>query len=99
MFREQAELSRSSPALFAWTLHLYTEWEAVIADALRDRFDDLTPHDPRPRMMGALAMAAARLACDTWLATGATDDLPDLIQAHLAGLAGLDSPTTPRRHP
>lgn len=83
MFLEQAELSRSSSVLFAWTLHLYTDWEVAIAGAVAPRFDDLVADDPRPRMLGALTMAAARLACDTWVADGGTGDLPALIQQHL----------------
>ncbi|MFC6344537.1 TetR/AcrR family transcriptional regulator, partial [Nocardioides hankookensis] len=51
-FLDQAELCRSSPAMFAWTLHLYVDWEAAIADAVRPRFGVLGPHDPRPRMVG-----------------------------------------------
>lgn len=86
MFLEQAELSRSSAAMYAWTLHLYGEWETAIAEAVAPRFTDLTEDDPRPRMIGAMAMAAARLACDTWVAAGGTGDLPALIQQHLAAL-------------
>lgn len=83
MFLDQAELSRSSPAMLAWTLHLYVDWEIALAEAVRPRFGDLRPGDPRPRMLGALVMAAARLACDDWVADGGRGDLPDLIQRHL----------------
>ncbi len=86
MFLEQALLSRSSPAMLAWTLHLYVDWEVAIADAVAPRFVDLRPGDPRPRMLGALTMAAARLACDAWLLDGGRGDLPALIQEHLAAL-------------
>src|SRR6478609_7167694 len=50
-FLEQAQLSRSSVAMQAWTLQLYVEWEVAIADAIAPRFADLTPGDPRPRMV------------------------------------------------
>lgn len=83
MFLEQALLTRSSSAMYAWTLHLYVDWEIAIADAIAPRFGDLAPGDPRPRMIGAMAMAAARLACDEWVANGGRGDLPDLIQRHL----------------
>ncbi|MFL6154666.1 MAG: TetR family transcriptional regulator [Marmoricola sp.] len=86
MFLEQAELSRSSSVLFAWTLHLYVDWETAIAEAVAPRFDDLTANDPRPRMLGALTMAAARLACDRWVADGGRGDLPALIQQHLSAI-------------
>lgn len=86
MYLEQAGLSRSSPAMFAWTLQLYGDWEVAIAEAVAPRFADLAEGDPRPRMIGAMAMAASRLACDVWVETGGTGDLPALTQAHLAAL-------------
>lgn len=86
MFLEQAQLTRSSPAMYAWTLHLYVDWEIAIADAVAPRFADLAPDDPRPRMLGAMVMAAARLACDIWVADGGRSDLPALIQQHLAAI-------------
>lgn len=86
MFLEQARLSRSSAAMFAWTLHLYVEWETAIAQAVAPRFADLQPADPRPRMIGALTMAAARLACDAWVLDDGAGDLPALIQVHLAAV-------------
>jgi AcrR family transcriptional regulator len=86
MFYEQAMLSRSSPAMFAWTLHLYVDWEIAIADAVAPRFADLREGDPRPRMLGAMTMAAARLAWDVWLDDGGRGDLPELTQKYLAAL-------------
>ncbi len=86
LFLEQAQLSRSSAAMFAWTLYLYGDWEIAIAEAVASRFTDLAPDDPRPRMLGALTMAAARLACDIWVADDGRGDLPALIQHHLKGL-------------
>jgi AcrR family transcriptional regulator len=84
MFLEQALLCRSSAAMFAWTLHLYVDWEIAVADAVRDRFGEPLPaDDPRPRMVGAMAMAAARLACDRWLETEGTGDLPALVAEQL----------------
>ena len=50
----------------------------------RPRFADLVEGDPRPRMVGAIAMAATRLACDAWVADGGTGDLPALLERHLA---------------
>lgn len=86
MFYEQAMLSRSAPSMLAWTLHLYVDWEIAIAEAIAPRFPDLRPDDPRPRMVGAMTMAAARLACDLWVADGGRGDLPALTQRHLAAL-------------
>ncbi len=86
MYLEQAMLSRASAAMSAWTLYLYVDWEIAIADAVRPRFADLLDDDPRPRMVGAMAMAAARLAVDRWVATGGRGDLPELLRVHLASL-------------
>lgn len=86
MYLEQAMLSRASAAMTAWTLYLYVDWEVAIADAVRPRFVDLVDDDPRPRMVGALAMAAARLAVDRWVATEGRGDLPELLRVHLASL-------------
>lgn len=86
MFLEQAQLSRSSAAMTAWTLHLYVDWEIAIADAVAPRFDDLVENDPRPRMLGAMTMAAARLACDDWVDGGGRGDLPALTQKYLSAL-------------
>lgn len=86
MYLEQAMLSRASAAMTAWTLYLYVDWEIAIAEAVRPRFADLEEDDPRPRMVGAMAMAAARLAVDRWVATGGRGDLPELLRVHLASL-------------
>ena len=80
---EQAVLSVSSPAMQAWTLQLYVEWEIAIADLIAPRFHDLVPNDPRPRMIGAVNMAAVRLARDEWVAAGGQGDLLGLVQKYL----------------
>jgi AcrR family transcriptional regulator len=86
MYLDQALLSRSSPAMFAWTLLFYVDWEIAIARSVAPRFADLEPGDPRPRMVGAMAMAAARLACDEWVDDGGRGDLPALMDQHLSAL-------------
>ena len=100
MFYEQAMLSRSAPSMFAWTLHLYVDWEVAIAEAITPRFRDLAEGDPRPRMVGAMTMAAARLACDVWVADGGRGDLPALTQTYLAALEmpRLEVPAVPKEH-
>jgi AcrR family transcriptional regulator len=90
MYLDQALLTRSSPAMYAWMLHLYVDWEVAIADAVAPRFRDLVDDDPRPRMVGAMTMAAARLACDVWVADEGRGDLPELIRRHLAPLETLE---------
>jgi AcrR family transcriptional regulator len=76
----QTAMSQASPGLQAWTLHLFARCEEAIAATLAPRFTDLAPGDPRPRMTGALVMAAIRLSMDTWLASGGEGDLPKIIR-------------------
>jgi AcrR family transcriptional regulator len=91
MYLDQALLTRASPAMYAWMLHLYVDWEVAIADAVAPRFADLEDDDPRPRLIGAMTMAAARLACDAWVADDGRGDLPELIRRHLARLEDLEN--------
>jgi AcrR family transcriptional regulator len=83
--RELAVLTRSSPALSAWTLQIYLNYENVIADLVAPRFGaDIATDDPRPRLLGALAMASLRIALDDWLAHGGS--LPVRVQSALASM-------------
>jgi AcrR family transcriptional regulator len=83
--RELATLTRSSPALSAWTLQIYVRYEMAIADLVAPRFADPAPDDPRPRLLGALAMASIRIALDDWLRHGGS--LPDRVRRALASLS------------
>jgi AcrR family transcriptional regulator len=83
--RELATLTRSSPALSAWTLQIYVGYEIAIADLVAPRLPDLAPDDPRPRLIGALAMASVRIALDDWLQHGGS--LPQRVRAALGALA------------
>jgi AcrR family transcriptional regulator len=83
--RELSSLTRSSPALSAWTLQFYVGYEMAIADLVTPRLADLRPHDPRPRLLGALAMASVRIALDDWLLHGGS--LPDRVRAALASVS------------
>lgn len=76
--RDLATMTRSSPALSAWTLQIYVGYETAIADLVASRFGELSAGDPRPRLVGALAMAAVRIALDDWLQHGGS--LPRRIQ-------------------
>jgi AcrR family transcriptional regulator len=82
--RELAILTRSSPALSAWTLQIYLGYETAIAELVAPRLR-ATPEDPRPRLIGALAMAAIRIALDDWLVHGGS--LPDRVRSALSALA------------
>ncbi len=83
--RELATLTRSSETLDAWTLHIYVRYEAAIAELVAPRLGELAPQDPRPRLIGALAMAAVRIALDDWLAGGGS--LPDRVRHALGAIA------------
>src|ERR1700758_4537198 len=82
--RNLATLTRSSPALEAWTLHIYLRYEAAIAALLAPRMADLIVDDPRPRLLGALAMATVRVALDDWLAHGGS--LPERVHRGLTSI-------------
>jgi AcrR family transcriptional regulator len=79
--RELATLTRSSPVLSAWTLQIYLRYEAAIADLVAPRLGDPGPEDPRPRLLGALAMASIRIALDDWLLYGGS--LPARVRTAL----------------
>lgn len=83
--RELATLTRSSPALSAWTLQIHLRYENAIADLVAPRFDELAPDDPRPRLLGAMAMAAVRIALDDWLEHGGS--LPVRVRIALSSLS------------
>jgi AcrR family transcriptional regulator len=82
--RELATLTRSSETLDAWTLRIYVRYEAAIAELITPRLSHLAPQDPRPRLIGALAMAAVRIALDDWLRDGGS--LPDRVRHGLAAI-------------
>ena len=82
--RELATLTRSSETLDAWTLHIYVRYELAIAELIAPRMPRLAPQDPRPRLIGALAMAAVRIALDDWLSHGGS--LPERVHHGLAGI-------------
>ena len=69
--------TRESLSLRAWTLLCYLSFETAIAETIAPRLPDLTVDDPRPRMIGALAMAAFRISLDDWLRDDGS--LPDRI--------------------
>src|SRR5258705_94591 len=74
--RELATLTRSSPVFSAWTLQIYLRYEEAIAALVAPRLGDPAPEDPRPRLIGALAMASIRIALDDWLLYGGSPPAP-----------------------
>lgn len=57
----------------------------AIAELIAPRIPRLTAPDPRPRLIGALAMAVVRIALDDWLSHGGS--LPDRVSWGLAAVA------------
>ena len=88
--RELARLTRSSPTLGAWTAQAYQRYENAIAELLAPRFPALTEHDPRPRLLAALAMTAVRVSLDDWTQHGGA--LPDLIHRALGSISVNEPP-------
>ncbi|MUL44347.1 TetR family transcriptional regulator [Mycobacterium sp. CBMA293] len=82
--RDLATLTRSSAPLTAWTLNVYVRYENAIADLIAPRLPDLQPQDPRPRLIGALAMASVRIALDDWLIHGGS--LPLTVHTALTSI-------------
>jgi AcrR family transcriptional regulator len=82
--RELAALTRSSPVLSAWTLQIYLRYEAAIAALVAPRLGDPGAEDPRPRLLGALAMASIRIALDDWLLHGGS--LPTRVRTALSSV-------------
>jgi len=85
--------TRDSLTLRAWTLLCYLNFEAAIAEAIATRLPDLTVDDPRPRLIGALAMAAVRISLDDWLRDGGS--LADRISRSVGSMAPRPSSTPP----
>ena len=77
--------TRDSLSLRAWTLLCYLNFETAIAEVIAPRLPDLTVDDPRPRLIGALAMAAVRISIDDWLRDGGS--LSDRISRAVNSMA------------
>jgi hypothetical protein len=82
--RELATLTRSSPVLSAWTLQIYLRYEAAIAALVAPRLGHPGTEDPRPRLLGALAMVSIRIALDDWLLHGGS--LPARVRTALSSV-------------
>ncbi|SBS77133.1 Regulatory protein TetR [uncultured Mycobacterium sp.] len=77
--------TRDSLSLRAWTLLCYLNFETAIADVIAPRLPDLIVDDPRPRLIGALAMASVRISIDDWLRDGGS--LSDRISRAVNSMA------------
>ncbi|BBY65693.1 TetR family transcriptional regulator [Mycolicibacterium helvum] len=77
--------TRDSLSLRAWTLLCYLNFETAIAEVIAPRLPDLVVDDPRPRLIGALAMASVRISIDDWLRDGGS--LSDRISRAVNSMA------------
>lgn len=77
--------TRDSLSLRAWTLLSYLTFETAIAEVIAPRLPDLIVDDPRPRLIGALAMASVRISIDDWLRDGGS--LSDRISRAVNSMA------------
>ncbi len=77
--------TRDSLSLRAWTLLCYVNFETAIAEVIAPRLPDLIVDDPRPRLIGALAMASVRISIDDWLRDGGS--LSDRISRAVNSMA------------
>lgn len=81
---QQMRIAQTSSALQAWLMAAYVKFELLIAEAITPRFPSLLPDDPRPRLVGALAMTAIRIGLDEWVAADGEPELSFLFQRTLA---------------
>lgn len=81
---QQTRISQTSPTLQAWLMAAYVRNELLIAEAMTPRFGSLLPNDPRPRLVGALAMTAVRIGLEDWVEADGQPDLSNLFQRSLA---------------
>jgi len=81
----------ASPSVFARNLQLQAGWEDAVAGALAARMQDGEGDDLTPRLLAAAGLAAMRSAMRHWIATGASDGLPDVVRSCFQRLGrGLD---------
>lgn len=89
----RTRLMADTPSLLARSLELQQQWEMVIASAVAVRLGLASGEDLRPRLVGACAVAALRVATEAWLAEEGRGDLRALVDAALMLVAGAADPT------
>ena len=91
---EQARIAAGSPALQAWMASAWQRDEVLVAAVLADRLGVDPLHDPRPRMVAALALAAMRLGLERWVAADGRGEPAALFNEAIAAVT--DRSVTPR---
>ena len=93
------EMSRTSPTLAARGLALQRELTDIIAEFVADRMGVDPVADQVPGLVGGVVFAAVSAAMNTWVATGARDDLAVLVERALELLdQGLGLPDAHPAH-
>jgi AcrR family transcriptional regulator len=83
---EQARIAQDSPALQAWMASAWLHDEQLMAVVLAERLGT-DVHDPRARMVAAVAMAALRTGLERWVAEDGTADLASLFEDALRAVS------------
>jgi len=86
LVRLHARMVTSSPALRAKAYEFQTRYEQAIAGAVAPRFLQHRPHDKRPHLLAAAALAVIQRSIEIWAARG---DTPEPTALVLAGLQDL----------
>ncbi|HXF36974.1 MAG TPA: TetR family transcriptional regulator [Actinomycetota bacterium] len=84
-------LAHGTPAIRARLLDKQARWENGVTEELAARLGVDPDHDPRPRLVAAVALAAFSAAVTRWVDGGGRDDLRRLLDQALETVAaGLD---------
>lgn len=89
----RTQLAASAPSVRGRWLGLQENWETTIARVVAARLGVDPATDLRPRLIGAAAVAALRVAIDTWLADGGEASLPSLADTALRLVWSSDAGT------
>jgi AcrR family transcriptional regulator len=84
------------PGLLARQLGMYASFERALAAAVAERLGGLQDA-LYPRVVAAVAVAAARSAVSTWMADQGRRPLAEILDATFAQLHDLGAPELPRR--
>jgi AcrR family transcriptional regulator len=85
------------PGLLARQLGMYASFERALAAAVAERLGGGPRDALYPRVVAAVAVAAARTAVSTWMADQGRRPLAEILDAAFAQLRHLDTPEPPGR--
>ena len=79
----RSRLMAETPSLVGRSLEIQQQWEAALAETVAARLGVDPATDMRPSLVGACAVAALRVAVNTWLADDGRGHLPSMVEAAL----------------